>query len=130
MLKKIVIAGLLLVNTLSVAPVYAQQSDVENGLDQIKQPFGNQGLAEAKDPNQLIVKVINIMLQVAFGIALIFVIVGGYMYITAAGNEEQAGKGRKTITYALIGIVIIVMSYTIVLVVKNLAVKGDPGVGI
>ncbi len=112
---------------LTAAPALAQ-TDVDKGLDKIKAPFGTQGLNESKDVNQLIIKIINIMLQVSFGIALIFVIIGGYMYITAAGNEEQAGKGRKTIVYAVIGIVIITMSYTIVRIVQNAALRGEAGI--
>jgi threonine synthase len=41
-------------------------------------------------------------------------------YITSAGNEETAEKGRKTAVNAIIGIVIIILAYVIVNVVANL----------
>lgn len=70
--------------------------------------------------NQLIKTVINWMLGVAFGIAVLFLIIGGFWYITSAGNEETAEKGKGTAVNAIIGIVIIILSYVIVNVVSNL----------
>lgn len=40
-------------------------------------------------------------------LAIIFVIVGGIRVLTAGGNEENVTKGRKTIIYALIGLLIV-----------------------
>lgn len=70
--------------------------------------------------NQLIKTVINWMLGIAFGIAVLFLIIGGFWYITSAGNEETAEKGKGTAVNAIIGIVIIILSYVIVNVVSNL----------
>ena len=44
--------------------------------------------------NQLIKTVINWMLGIAFGVAVLFLIIGGFWYITSAGNEETAEKGK------------------------------------
>lgn len=70
--------------------------------------------------NQLIKTVINWMLGIAFGVAVLFLIIGGFWYITSAGNEETAEKGKGTAVNAIIGIVIIILSYVIVNVVSNL----------
>ena len=61
-----------------------------------------------------IVQVINIVLGFLALIAVIFVIVGGFRIMMAGGNEENVTKGRKTIIYALIGLVIIFFSRVIV----------------
>lgn len=52
-------------------------------------------------------------------LAFIGVVVGGFQMITAAGNEEQAKKGLKTLTYSIIAIFVAALSYTIVVVVIN-----------
>jgi Na+/H+ antiporter NhaD/arsenite permease-like protein len=53
--------------------------------------------------------------------ALVGIAIGGYQYITAAGNSSQADKGRKTITYTIVGIIIYLASVTVVnLVVREL----------
>ena len=68
--------------------------------------------------------IISILLLVAAGIAIVFVIIGGYQYMTSAGNEEQAEKGKQNVINAIIGIVIILMSYVIITVIANLVGSG------
>lgn len=54
-------------------------------------------------------------------IAVLFIIWGGFLYITAAGNKDQAEKAKKTITYAVIGVVIIVLAKVIISLVTGTA---------
>ena len=61
--------------------------------------------------------IINWAMAIAFIAAVIMLIWGGFRYITSAGNDEQAKSGRGTIVNALIGMVIIVLSYVIVQIV-------------
>ena len=68
----------------------------------------------------LVIQLIDIFLYFAGAIALIFLIVGGFQYIASRGNEEATEKAKKSIAGAVIGIVIIVMSYAIVTIVNNL----------
>ena len=75
---------------------------------------------QATSVNGLIRTVINWLLGIAFGIAVLFLIIGGFWYITSAGNEETAEKGKNTAINAIIGIVIIILSYVIVNVISNL----------
>jgi len=98
------------------------QSKVQQGLDDsgLASEFGNSGLLGATSVEELIETVIKLLLSVAFAIAVGFLIVGGYQYITSAGNEEQAEKGNKTLINAIIGVVIIVLSYVIVTVIVDL----------
>lgn len=46
--------------------------------------------------------------------ALVFIIIGGIRYITSGGDPKQAGAARQIITYALIGLVLILLSIGIV----------------
>jgi len=57
-------------------------------------------------------------------IFLILMIYGGYMWMTARGNEEQSGKAKNTIVAAIIGIVIVLSAYAIsYLVIEKLGSK-------
>lgn len=58
--------------------------------------------------------VINTMLFLAGSIAVIMIVVGGIRYITSDGDPGAASKAKNTIIYALVGIVVAVMSYAIV----------------
>jgi hypothetical protein len=68
---------------------------------------------------ELIIRVINFLLGIAFVIAILFVVYGGYQYMVSGANPELAKKGRQTITHAVIGIAIIILSYLLVSVVSN-----------
>ena len=52
-------------------------------------------------------------------IAVAFLIYAGVLMVTAGGNDEQVSKAKTTITYAVIGIIIILLSYTIVTFVTS-----------
>ena len=47
-------------------------------------------------------------------IAVVMIIYGGILYVTAAGEQDKVDKGKKIIMYAIVGIVIILLSYAIV----------------
>ena len=72
----------------------------------------------------LIVRIITIFLYFSGAIALIFLIIGGFQYIAARGNEEATEKAKKTISGAILGIAIIIMSFALVTIVNNLVLKG------
>jgi len=73
----------------------------------------------------LILSIINIFLAVAGLTAVLFLIIGGVRYIVAAGNEEQVESAKKTVTHAIIGLVIITLSFVIVRVIANAFISGD-----
>jgi hypothetical protein len=47
-------------------------------------------------------------------IFIIMLLVGGILYISSRGNQAQADKAKKTLTAAIIGLLIVVLSYTII----------------
>lgn len=71
------------------------------------------------DLNKFIIRIINIILGVTLAIDVLFLIIGGFFYITSAGNEERASKGKSTVINAIIGLVIIVLAYVIANVVAS-----------
>ena len=68
----------------------------------------------------LIGRIVNIILIVVGVLAVIYLIYGGIMYITAGGDAEKANKGRVAITNAIIGIVIIMLA----LAIYNFVIQG------
>jgi prepilin signal peptidase PulO-like enzyme (type II secretory pathway) len=96
------------------------QSAVSRGLHLPGLPnlFGN-GLASDQTLPELIINIIELLLLFAGSIAVLFIIIGGFQYITSGGNEETAEKGRKTLVNAVIGMVVIILSYTIITVIQT-----------
>ncbi len=67
----------------------------------------------------LLTAVLNILFGFTGAVAVIFIIIGGFQLITSRGNDEQAERGRKTLTNALIGLVVVVLAATIVKIVVS-----------
>jgi len=67
---------------------------------------------------------VNFLVPLLFiGAAIIFLftlLYGAFMVITAEGNPENIKKAQKLLTYAVIGLVIVVLSYFIVSLIKTL----------
>ena len=61
-----------------------------------------------------IIRVINFVLGFLALVAIIFVIVGGIRILASAGNEENVTKGRKTIVFAIIGLIVVFFARVIV----------------
>lgn len=61
----------------------------------------------------LVGKVIGLLFAVLGIIFLILVIHGGYLWMTAHGNEERVTEARKQIRMAIIGVIILVGAYAI-----------------
>jgi hypothetical protein len=71
--------------------------------------------------NDKIAKVINVLSAVIGVVAVIMIIFGGFRYITSGGNESSVGSAKKTILYALVGLVIVALAQLIVKFVLNSA---------
>jgi type IV secretory pathway VirB2 component (pilin) len=104
----------------SAAFAQSGSGNFDTGLGNIGGLFPRTGIANSGTFQDLLMNVISILLLVAGGIAIVFVIIGGYQYMTSAGNEETAEKGKKNVINAIIGIVIILLSYEIITVIANL----------
>lgn len=60
------------------------------------------------------IKIADFLLGIAGSIALVMFVVGGMQFITAFGGAEQAKKGKQTLTYAVLGLVISFSGYLLV----------------
>jgi len=105
------VLSIVLVFVFALAPVALAQFQTPSA--------GNTGLPNDTSISGFIMKIINIALAVAGLIAVLFLIIGGFRYITSAGNEETAEQAKKIITNAIIGIVVIILSFVIVRVISN-----------
>ncbi len=63
--------------------------------------------------------VIRFILLIAFVLAFIFLIIGGIRWITAGGDEKGVERARGMITAALIGLVIVLVSYALIVLVQT-----------
>lgn len=71
----------------------------------------------------LITSIITLITTVAAALAVIYLIYSGIIYITAAGNPDNAKKGQQGVINAVIGIIIIIAAYYII----NVAISVTTG---
>ena len=64
-------------------------------------------------PESIIAKVISTALSFLGVIFLILMIYGGFLWMTARGNDQQVDKAKNVIIAAVIGLIIVVSAYAI-----------------
>lgn len=98
------------VNT--VPPAGSKPVDIDNPLGKID------------TPQKLIGQIINSILGLVGSVALVMFIWGGFQWMTAAGNSDKIEKGRATLMWAALGLVIIFSSYALVSYLIKDVIKG------
>ncbi len=82
-------------------------------------------MAEVEDVLSLAQRVIRLAILLAALVCVVILIAAGYSYITAAGDEQKIEKAGKTLTYAIVGLVICFISVILVeFVLNNILVAG------
>lgn len=64
--------------------------------------------------------VANFFVFIAGPVAIIFIIIGAYYYITAGGNEESADKWKRIILYTFLATILLILAYTIIVEIAGL----------
>ena len=74
----------------------------------------------------VVIVTLNLVLLIVGALSVAFIIWGGLHYILASGNEEAAEKAKKTITSAIIGLLIVVLSFTMITIITKFLITGTP----
>ena len=97
--------------TVTVLPVHAQNAFISTS--------DNPGAVAAATQSQgnvrtLALTIVNFFLTFLGLIAVVMIIYGGFLYVTAGGNNEKIESAKKIIMYAVVGIIVILLSFAIV----------------
>ncbi len=84
----------------------------------------NDGAGEAYPPTisgigTILDKVMDIIFPVAGVVCVIFIIIGGYMWIASAGDPSKVKQAQGTLTWAIIGLIFVLVSTLIVRTIVN-----------
>lgn len=108
-------ALIILLGLLVAAPVFAQLQGVQ-GLP------NNSGLIDWSRGGGVAGAVgwaIQLILFFTGSIAVLFIIIGGFQYITSGANADLAKRGKSTMVNAIIGLIIVLLSYTVASVIMT-----------
>lgn len=98
-------------NTLISTPTYAIDCDDSQISQAVRDAAGcNKG---STLPG-VIINILNAIIFVGGIIAAVFIVIGGFNYMTSAGDAGKVAKAKNTIIYALIGLVVCVLAFAIV----------------
>lgn len=82
-----------------------------NALDGIPQLTGLEGIFS---------KVISYALAFSGIVLFIMLIIGGFKIMTASGDPKEAEAAKKTLTSAIVGIVLLILSFMILKLIEKL----------
>ncbi len=92
------------------------------GLDDVgRTAYGAQG-SPTVSLGKMVARIIRIFLGFLGIIFVILLMLAGFKYMTAAGNDEKVKEAVKQIRNAIIGLLIILCSYAIVSFISNVVI--------
>lgn len=109
--------GFTLTMPLAVVGVASAQPNIQEQLEQgtCLQTEGCENVPEAEPTiDNLIEDVVNIFSLIVGVVAVIMIIIGGFQYITSAGDSNKVSTAKNTILYAIIGLIIVALAQIIV----------------
>jgi hypothetical protein len=116
-IKKILLSGSLFFFLLLPAGYFFNTNQVfaqgdllssQEGMADVQAVFG-----EPEDIRVTIVKIINIVLSVLGVLFVVLLVMAGFKYMTAAGNEDKVKEAVRQISQAVIGLIIILSAWGI-----------------
>ena len=90
------------------APTSGPLQETEFGLSYA----GNIGLG-SRDVRDTMAQIIRVAMGLLGIVAVVIVLIGGFKWMTAGGNDDQVGEAKKWIFSGVLGLAIIMSAYAI-----------------
>lgn len=93
-------------------------ADAARGTGQTDQLFGSTGVFQT---------ITNVLLFILGAISVIMIIIGGLRYVISGGNSANVTAAKNTILYAIVGVIVALLSYAIIKFVLGSFTGGGGG---
>ena len=104
--------------------VLDNQAHAEGAADLIQKGADSTGQKDSRSAGDLAKDFVNIMLFAVGILAVIILIWGGIRYILSGGDSGAVSSAKKTILYAVVGLIVAILAYAIVnFVITTIAKK-------
>ncbi len=113
--KKAITAAIIGLVLAIAAPTFLQE--IYGVLGSTDTPSVAQG---NKSLSNIILDTLNVLLSILGTLAILMLVVGGIMYMTSGGDDTRADTAKKTIKYAIIGLIVAILSLIIVTQISDL----------
>ena len=112
-MRKILSGSFALVSYASIAvPAFADVLDAG-----IKTPPGTTIIGPDTSVGSIISFLVAFLIVIAFLAALLFIVIGAFQWITSGGDKQRVADARNHIIAAIIGLIIISLTFVIINVV-------------
>lgn len=108
-LKNLVVFAML---SLLALPIVTMAQNIDVGINEIEEGFGDNGLGNV-DPRTTIARLINVAMLFLGIIAVVIILMGGFKWMTAGGNEDKVSEAQKLMGAGVIGLVIVLAAWGI-----------------
>ncbi len=95
------------------------KSIIENLKTAAKQPFGGAEPGSVS-AGSFVGSIINVLFGFVGTIAFIFFLYGGFLWLTAGGNDDQVSQAKAYLRNATIGLIVIILAYTATVYITDL----------
>ncbi|MBU1612842.1 pilin [Patescibacteria group bacterium] len=120
MKKFIVTAMIALMLLVSAAPALAAIGDITaEGAEGLGLEYGERLGLGNRDIRETIAAVIRVALGLLGIVAVVIILIGGFTWMTAGGNDEKVEEAKKRIFQGVIGLAIILSAYALASFVIN-----------
>lgn len=112
----------LIIGFLLASPIYAREAlgiTIDTFRDEVYRPENLPGTRATDAPvetkiNEILDFATNLVLYASGSVAVFFLVLGAVRYITAYGDQKRLDEAKKTIKYAVIGLLAVILSFAIV----------------
>lgn len=74
---------------------------------------GNPDWAKLSDLEFVFHRIVSALFYAGGIVAFVYLLIGGFRYLTSSGDEDALEMAKKTLTYAVIGLLIVIFSWLI-----------------
>jgi len=125
-IKQLLTSALLLLvvgfTTVPALPVYAASASTTAACNAISDNKGCK--SSGPSLNSIVTVVVNVLSVIIGVVSVIMIMVGGFRFVTSAGDAAAVKSARGTITYAIVGLVVVALAQFIVQFVLHKVTTG------
>ncbi len=107
------LSAILLLAVVAFAPVTAHAATGTMQASELGLSYGASIGLGSTDVRSTIASIIRVAMGLLGIVAVVIILVGGFKWMTAGGNEDQVGEAKKWIFSGIIGLAIILSAYAL-----------------
>ncbi|HZJ40909.1 MAG TPA: hypothetical protein VFD16_01430 [Candidatus Saccharimonadales bacterium] len=109
----------LAIVSLLVLPVFVMNAHAQPnfGINEVNNGLNN-ALAGG-DPREMVGRIINVALGFLGVIAVVIILMGGFKWMTAAGNEDKVSEAKKLLGAGVVGLAIVLAAWAVATFIIN-----------